>query len=150
MDVNPKVGRISYVAFNRNAIVKLLGPIIIDCIDGELPKVMTDGFQRVGGIKVIRAEGRGICSRIGGLFSFHKRCRIWSWGHEGGLGFPERRKILPRGEDTKIDEELAHLFRVDIATVQAQRLYYLANKGGVRVGLNHAYVNEGIEEKLDE
>ncbi len=57
---------------------------------------------------------------------------------------------MPRGEDTKVDEELAHLFRDEIATVQAQRLYYLANKGGVRVGLDPAYVNEGIEEKLDE
>src|SRR6267154_3908669 len=127
MDMNPKVGRVSRVALDRNAIVKLLGHIIINCIDGELPKIMTDGFQWVSGIKVIRAEGRSTCSRPGNLFSFHKR--IWSWNHEGGLGFPERWNILPRREDTEVDEELAHLFQVDIATVQAQRLYYLADKG---------------------
>src|SRR5882762_5387370 len=104
MDVNPKAGRVSFVAFDRNAIVKLLGPMIINYIDRELPKVMTDGFQRVGGIKVIRAEGRRTCSRLGDLLSFHKRRKIWSWGYEGGLGFPERWNILPRGEDAKVDE----------------------------------------------
>src|SRR6266700_1435238 len=102
MDVNPKAGRVSCVAFDGNAIIKLLGPIIINCINGELPKVMTDGFQRVGGIKVIRAEGRGTRSRLGDLFSFHMRRGIWSWGHEGGLDFPERWNILPRREDTKV------------------------------------------------
>src|SRR5450631_3235645 len=106
MDVNPKAGRVSCVAFDRNAIVKLLGPMIINCIDGELPKVMTDGFQRVSGIKVIRAEGRGTCSRLGDLFSFHKRRGIRSRGHEGRLDYPEQWNILPQGEDTKVDEEL--------------------------------------------
>src|SRR5258707_5521952 len=103
MDVDPKAGRVCCITFDRNAIVKLLSPMVIDCIDGELPKVVADGFQWVGGIEVVWGEGRG-------LLPFHKRHGIWSWGHDGRLDSPKRWNILPWGKDAKVDEELAHLF----------------------------------------
>jgi hypothetical protein len=96
MNMDPEVGRVCQVAFDGYAIVKLLGPVVVNRIDRELPKVMAYTFQGIGGVQVIRAEGLG---NRGGLFVLHVRRGILSGGYENGLGFPERCGILPGREN---------------------------------------------------
>jgi hypothetical protein len=127
MNMDPKIGRVSHVAFDRYTVIKLLGSIIVNRIDGKLTKVMANGFQRISGVQVIRAEGWGNCSRPGHLLALHERYGIWRGGYERGLGFLERCNVLPRRENAKVNKELAHLCRVDITTIQSKRLYYIAD-----------------------
>ncbi|KAH9960894.1 hypothetical protein BC827DRAFT_371188 [Russula dissimulans] len=50
-------------------------------------------------------------------------------------------EFSPDDEHAKVNEELAHLRRVDITVVQVERFYYFADEGGIRIGLNRAYVD---------
>jgi hypothetical protein len=96
MNMDPEIRRVCQVTFDRYSIVKFLGSVTIDRIDGEVPKVMTDGFQRITGVQVMRAKGLGNRRR---LFAPHMRYGTRSGGYESGLGFPERGDVLPGREN---------------------------------------------------